>query len=222
MKALLVASIIALLTITPGCSQETDEKSPQTTETKAPTKAPVKETEPVKKPEPVKTKIPEKAPAADYFYALVMHEVPKPSDPVKVEFPNVTVTKATFDPANLQGGAVELSIDIASLKSGIGKRDGHLASPDYFDAAKRPAMTVSVGDIVKKAGDAYTAKATVSFGPVKTDWAVSFTVVGRTADGVRIQAEHKVSRSKLGIGVGQEGPADEALVKLMLTLSPTS
>ena len=47
------------------------------------------------------------------------------------------------------GGAVSgrLQIRVASVKTGIGKRDEHLCSPDFFDATNCPLITVEVNGL---------------------------------------------------------------------------
>lgn len=45
-----------------------------------------------------------------------------------------------FDPADLAGASVNISIDVPSLTTGNAKRDEHLRSPDFFDAAAYPEM----------------------------------------------------------------------------------
>lgn len=46
-----------------------------------------------------------------------------------------------FDPDDLSGASVEISIDVPSLTTGIQKRDDHLRSPEFFDAGTFPDMT---------------------------------------------------------------------------------
>jgi len=46
-----------------------------------------------------------------------------------------------YDPLNINTSSVELVIDVASIFTGIGKRDDHLRSPDFFDAAKYPMIS---------------------------------------------------------------------------------
>lgn len=46
-----------------------------------------------------------------------------------------------FDPQNVAGSAVELTIDASSIITGIQKRDDHLKSSDFFDVAMYPDIT---------------------------------------------------------------------------------
>jgi polyisoprenoid-binding protein YceI len=45
-----------------------------------------------------------------------------------------------FDPLNINASSVELVIDVASIYTGIRKRDDHLRSPDFFDVDKYPTI----------------------------------------------------------------------------------
>ncbi len=47
----------------------------------------------------------------------------------------------TVDRDNLAASTVSATIDIASVDTHSEKRDGHLKTPDFFDAAKFPTMT---------------------------------------------------------------------------------
>ena len=46
-----------------------------------------------------------------------------------------------IDEADITKSNVDVSIETASLNTGINKRDNHLRSADFFDVAKFPAMT---------------------------------------------------------------------------------
>jgi len=62
-------------------------------------------------------------------------------------FTNVTGTfksfdgKITFDEKQPQKSEVSGSIDTVSIDTGVTKRDEHLRSPEFFDAAKHPKIT---------------------------------------------------------------------------------
>lgn len=45
------------------------------------------------------------------------------------------------DPQNITSSSIELSIDAASIFTGIQKRDDHLRSADFFDVENYPAIT---------------------------------------------------------------------------------
>jgi polyisoprenoid-binding protein YceI len=59
---------------------------------------------------------------------------------VKGVFEKVSGT-LTLDDKDISKSKVDVVIDIASVNTNIKKRDDHLRSPDFFDAAKFPSMT---------------------------------------------------------------------------------
>ena len=58
----------------------------------------------------------------------------------------------SIDPANLEAAKVTARIETASLDTHEEKRDGHLRSPDFFDAEKYPTLTFT-STKVKRSGD---------------------------------------------------------------------
>jgi len=70
---------------------------------------------------------------------------------VKGDFGKV-VGIVDIDDKDLTKSKVEVSIDTASISTGVAKRDEHLKSADFFDVAKYPTMTF-VSQKVRKAGN---------------------------------------------------------------------
>jgi polyisoprenoid-binding protein YceI len=67
---------------------------------------------------------------------------------VRGDFRKVTGT-VTLDEKDVTKSTVEATIDVASINTGIEKRDEHLRSPDFFDAASHPTMTFKSKKIEK-------------------------------------------------------------------------
>jgi polyisoprenoid-binding protein YceI len=88
------------------------------------------------------------------------------------------------DPNKPETVKVEASIDVASIDTQNGKRDEHLRSPDFFDAAKYPKIRfTSIG--VKAKGSELTVKG-------------NLTMRGKTK---RVSIPFKVAKGKNGAGV---------------------
>lgn len=69
---------------------------------------------------------------------------------VKGGFEKLSAT-LNLDDADITRSRVDVSIDVASINTGIKQRDDHLRSADFFDVARFPAMTF-VSSRVEKAG----------------------------------------------------------------------
>jgi polyisoprenoid-binding protein YceI len=81
-----------------------------------------------------------------------------------------------YDPKNQEKSTVEASIEVASLTTGNVKRDQHLLSPDFFDAAKYPVIT-------------FRSTKVSAAGPGKGTIAGELTMHGRTRP-VSMSVEH--------------------------------
>ena len=62
-----------------------------------------------------------------------------------------------FDAVDVAKSSVQANIDVSTVDTGVGARDTHLKSPDFFEVAKFPTMTF-VSTSVVKAGDHYDVK----------------------------------------------------------------
>jgi polyisoprenoid-binding protein YceI len=61
--------------------------------------------------------------------------------------------KVNLDDQDVTKSTVDATIDVASIDTGIAKRDDHLRSPDFFDVTKYPTMTFKSKKIQKGSGD---------------------------------------------------------------------
>ncbi len=63
--------------------------------------------------------------------------------------------EVVFDPANLEASYFYFEIKAESVDTNIAKRDKHLQSPDFFDAAKFPLLTFRSKSIADKGNGKY-------------------------------------------------------------------
>jgi len=155
------------------------------------------------------------------------HKKKKATDPITVKFEKFKVTKATFDPANIEGGKATIEVDLSSLAStpASGQRDTHLKSPDYLDVGKLATMTIEVDNVKKKEGMTFTADATVKLHGVEKKYPVTFDVVEAKDDWINVRGEHKFSRTDFKVGKDpkdkDESVAADVTIKVALTLKKT-
>jgi polyisoprenoid-binding protein YceI len=122
------------------------------------------------------------------------------ADPVVVRFEKLTVTKAHFDPKNLEGGSATIELDLTSLKSGDTERDDDLKSAKFLDIAKLATIKIDVAN-VKKQDAKYTAAATVTCHGITKTYPITFAVTGSTAGTVTIEGKTAFSRLDFAVGV---------------------
>lgn len=197
-----------------GCAKS--EPAPETTE-------PPAEMEKAPEPEPMD---PEPMAAADesadYVKIYAMHEPATDTDPVIIAVEKFAVTKAEFDPANIEGGMAEIEIDLTSIKSDKEKRDAHLQTADYLDTPKFAKATVKIHDIKKGAGETYSGQAEIMYREMNKTFPVEFEVVETMDDAVRVKGMHEFSRMDFGVGKEPDGDTEKVAknikVEMQLTL----
>jgi polyisoprenoid-binding protein YceI len=98
-------------------------------------------------------------------------------------------------------GAVSGRIDIvaASLHTGIGKRDEHLRSADFFDVDKFPEISVIVAAADPADGDAVDLHADIVIKDTSHPLPLQATVAVLEEGAVRVSAQTAVDRGELGV-----------------------
>ncbi len=115
--------------------------------------------------------------------------------------------KAVYDPANPAKGVVEATVDVTSVDTREAKRDAHLKTPDFFDAATHPTMTFRSTKIekagegkLKMTGD-LTIRGTTK--PAVFDVEISQPVKDpRGGERIGAAATAKINRRDFGINYG--------------------
>ncbi len=119
----------------------------------------------------------------------------------------------------------QASVDVASIDTGVEKRDNHLKSPDFFDVEKNPKMTF-VSKKIKGSADSFTIDGDLSIkGQTKP---VSFKgkYLGAVTDGygnrkVAFKASTQISRKDFGLtwnNMVEAGPVVGDKVTIELTI----
>jgi len=109
------------------------------------------------------------------------------------------------DPAAPAGAKVRLEIDTASIDTANAKRDTHLKSADFFDAAQYPKI-VFTGTSVRRQGDQVVVKGTLAMHGVSREIELPF----RAAEGMNGAGTHTwsyratVPLDRLDYGIGSK------------------
>lgn len=111
---------------------------------------------------------------------------------------------AEAEAADFSDAKISFSADIDSITTGNEQRDGHLKSPDFFDAAGHPKMTFVSSSLKPKSGNEYLLKGdltirgttkpvelSVEFGGTQNDF------YGNTVAGFEING--KINRQEFGL-----------------------
>ncbi len=99
---------------------------------------------------------------------------------VEGNFSDYTVD-LNFDQNDLSNFSVETIIKIASINTENEKRDNHLKSPDFFDAAKYPDM-IFKSNKLEKTDKGYIAHGTLSMHGISKEVSLPFKVTGPIKD----------------------------------------
>jgi len=126
--------------------------------------------------------------------------------PVKGRF-----TEFTGDGQLTAKGAVfgRVDIRVASLHTGIGRRDRHLLSEDFFDAARFPEISVVVTGLQPTTGKAADLRASFTIKGTTAEVPLPVTITELGDGSIRIAGETKIDRFKFGVDWNMAGVMSE-------------
>jgi polyisoprenoid-binding protein YceI len=104
-------------------------------------------------------------------------------------------------------GAVfgRLDIRAASLRTGIGRRDEHLRSADFFDAERFPEISVVVTAVHPTKGKAAELRVNCTIKGITAPLPLPVTISELSDGSIQISAETKVDRSQFDLGWNKLG-----------------
>jgi polyisoprenoid-binding protein YceI len=114
-----------------------------------------------------------------------------------------------FDPNDLEGSSINVTIPIESINTRNDRRDNHLMSDDFFNAEQWPNMTF-VSNTIEQTGDnQFVAKGELTIRDVTRDFELPFELLGvmdhPMQDGKKVAgivASAELMRTDFGVGVG--------------------
>jgi polyisoprenoid-binding protein YceI len=115
-----------------------------------------------------------------------------------------------------------LDIRAASVNTGIGRRDEHLRSADFFDVERFPEISVVVTAVHPTEGRAADLRASFTIKGVTAPVPLPVTVTEAGDGSIQISGETKVDRSQFDIGwnkFGMIAPAARAAAQVVFVQS---
>jgi polyisoprenoid-binding protein YceI len=97
-----------------------------------------------------------------------------------------------------------ITVAAASIDTGVKKRDDHLRSADFFDAAKYPDITFSASSVTLSGGSG-TVSGTLTVRDQTRPVTVSGTFAAHGTDEIALDAELPVNRGQYGMSFNQLG-----------------
>jgi polyisoprenoid-binding protein YceI len=130
-----------------------------------------------------------------------------------------------FDPDNLDGSSINVTIQTASINTGWGPRDKHLKTEDWFYTEAYPVMTFKSAKISRVEDGNYIAKGKLKIREVETDVDLPFKLLGikqipenmqNVFDGSNEVAGFEIStfiinRKDYNVGTGTSTPGEAAM-----------
>lgn len=88
-----------------------------------------------------------------------------------------------YDDTDVTKSSVEFAAKIESINTGVDRRDAHLRTADFFDAAKFPEMTFKSTRVERKGQDQLVLHGDFSLKGVTKPISLPFTITGAIKDG---------------------------------------
>jgi polyisoprenoid-binding protein YceI len=112
-----------------------------------------------------------------------------------------------FDPANLKGSSINVSINAVSVNTANERRDAHLRTADFFETEKYPTLRFVSTDIQKTGENAYVAVGTLTIKETSKQIRLPFTFLGsmphpRGGTVAGFKANYQILRNDFGVGTG--------------------
>jgi len=107
-----------------------------------------------------------------------------------------------FDPAKPAGGALDVTISVASADMSVADVNKEIGGKDWFDYAGFPRAEFHSTELRSSGGDRYIARGTLSLKGTKQPLEVPFSWRA-SGDGAVMEGEFAVKRGAFGIGAGE-------------------
>lgn len=106
-----------------------------------------------------------------------------------------------FSPEALEGSKIDVSIDLGSVDTGDGQRDGTLTGSDFFDTGRFAKATYRASKFRSLGGNRYRADGTLTLRGVSKPVPLNFTL-DINGDKARAKGSATIDRTSFGVGQG--------------------
>ena len=125
----------------------------------------------------------------------------------------------SLDAKDVTRSSVDVTIDVASVSTNDDKRDGHLRSADFFDAAKYPTITFKSTSVREVAKGRLEVTGVFTMRGVSRTLVLPVTSLGTAADPGKnvvagFEAALKLNRQDFGVSYGPGLVGDEVEIDL--------
>ncbi len=122
-----------------------------------------------------------------------------------------------FDENDLANSSLNCTIDITTINTGIGGRDTHLQSKEFFSAATSPVSKFTSTKIEKTAAG-YTATGNLLMKETTKEISIPFVYEGSKAAGT-FKGSFKIRRSDYKIGEADDEIGDDVTISLEIPVT---
>ncbi|MDX1974077.1 MAG: YceI family protein [Rickettsiales bacterium] len=112
-----------------------------------------------------------------------------------------------FDPVALNNSQIDITVDMASAKTGNTMYDGTLPTADWFDLKNHPQATYSSKHITRNDDGSYTAQGTLTLRAVSKPLAIQFALTP-AEPAVKTTFTLTIDRLAYGIGASSDPKAE--------------
>ena len=128
--------------------------------------------------------------------------------------------EAQLDPENLENSALSFTIEVSSINTRVDRRDNHLRSADFFDAANHPQATFTATKITKRDDRNLTLTGDLTIRGKSKSIDIPVVLVFLREDRARFKGEFKINRQDFGVSYNSRANPieDEVLIQFDLNL----
>jgi polyisoprenoid-binding protein YceI len=124
-----------------------------------------------------------------------------------------------FDTAQVEKSHFDVTLDISSIKTGNRKRDEHLQTEDYFNAAAFPTVKFKSGSITKKAAGIYSVTGDLTIKSITKQVSIPFTFTQNEKHRGMFHGDLKINRLDFGIGKKTVFLQNEVIIEVSVPVS---